>query len=214
MKIGTAVPDEKELNAVIHHFIQNRSIFEDYNVGSFETDALKKLEELFLENPTQIMVGGSGLYVDAVLKGLDYFPEIDIVSTIVDYFDSNPDCQILSGHISYYNFPETMSYPQRTNFHYKNKMHLYNRPINQQCIFSRKELFQEDSVGKLNTDYALCADYEWLIKALNRNINIQFINKVFANADYTGVSYTENNKRIKEKRHIILKNSTAKELLL
>ncbi|MEO9571639.1 MAG: tRNA (adenosine(37)-N6)-dimethylallyltransferase MiaA [Polaribacter sp.] len=77
MNIGTAVPDENELAAAKHHFIQNRSIFDDYNVGSFEKDALEKLDELFKENPVQIMVGGSGLYVDAVLKGLDYFPKVD-----------------------------------------------------------------------------------------------------------------------------------------
>ena len=77
MTIGTAVPDAEELAAVKHHFIQNRSIFDDYNVGSFERDTLAKLDDLFKENPVQIMVGGSGLYVDAVLKGLDYFPEVD-----------------------------------------------------------------------------------------------------------------------------------------
>ena len=77
MRIGTAVPEPEELAAAKHHFIQNRSIFEDYNVGSFERDTLSKLDELFKVNPVQIMVGGSGLYVDAVLKGLDYFPEVD-----------------------------------------------------------------------------------------------------------------------------------------
>ena len=76
MKIGTAVPEDNELAAAKHHFIQNRSIFDDYNVGTFERDAILKLNELFKENPVQIMVGGSGLYVDAVLKGLDYFPEV------------------------------------------------------------------------------------------------------------------------------------------
>ena len=79
MTIGTAVPEAEELAAAKHHFIQNRSIFEDYNVGQFEKDALVKLDELFLKNPIQIMVGGSGLYVDAVLKGLDYFPKVDAV---------------------------------------------------------------------------------------------------------------------------------------
>lgn len=77
MTIGTAVPEPEELKAAKHYFIQNRSVFEAYNVGEFERDALEKLEELFKENPIQIMVGGSGLYVDAVLKGLDYFPEVD-----------------------------------------------------------------------------------------------------------------------------------------
>jgi len=77
MTIGTAVPETDELSAAKHHFIQNRSIFEDYNVGSFERDALQKLNILFQENSVQVMVGGSGLYIDAVLKGLDYFPEVD-----------------------------------------------------------------------------------------------------------------------------------------
>lgn len=77
MTIGTAVPEKHELAAAKHHFIQNRSIFENYNVGDFEKDALKKLDELFKKNAIQIMVGGSGLYVDAVLKGLDYFPKVD-----------------------------------------------------------------------------------------------------------------------------------------
>jgi tRNA dimethylallyltransferase len=77
MTIGTAVPNTDELESATHHFIQNRSVFDDYNVGSFERDALSKLDELFQKNPVQIMVGGSGLYVDAVLKGLDYFPDVD-----------------------------------------------------------------------------------------------------------------------------------------
>lgn len=77
MTIGTAVPSADELSAAKHHFIQNRSIFDAYNVGEFERDALAKLEDLFLKNSIQIMVGGSGLYVDAVLQGLDYFPEVN-----------------------------------------------------------------------------------------------------------------------------------------
>ena len=77
MKIGTAVPNAEELASASHHFIQNKSIFESYSVGDFEQDALAKLEELFAKNKFQIMVGGSGLYVDAVLKGFDEFPEIE-----------------------------------------------------------------------------------------------------------------------------------------
>ncbi|MCZ8090394.1 MAG: tRNA (adenosine(37)-N6)-dimethylallyltransferase MiaA [Flavobacterium sp.] len=77
MKIGTAVPSEKELASATHHFIQNKSIFDNYSVGDFEKEALAKLDELFLKNNVQIMVGGSGLYVDAVLKGFDDFPDID-----------------------------------------------------------------------------------------------------------------------------------------
>jgi len=75
--IGTAVPSKEELAAAKHHFIQNKSIFDTYSVGDFERDAIEKLDALFLENNVQIMVGGSGLYVNAVLNGFDDFPEID-----------------------------------------------------------------------------------------------------------------------------------------
>lgn len=76
MQIGTAVPTTEELAGAQHHFIQNRSIFENYTVGDFEKEAISKLDELFLTNDYAVMVGGSGLYVDAVLKGFDDFPEI------------------------------------------------------------------------------------------------------------------------------------------
>jgi len=77
MTIGTAVPNQEELQAATHHFIQNKSIFENYTVGDYEKEALLKLEELFQKNDYAILIGGSGLYVDAILKGFDEFPEID-----------------------------------------------------------------------------------------------------------------------------------------
>ena len=77
LRIGTAVPSEEELASAPHHFIQNKSIFENYTVGDFEKEAISKLDELFLKNNIQIMVGGSGLYIDAIIKGFDDFPDID-----------------------------------------------------------------------------------------------------------------------------------------
>ena len=77
MTIGTAVPEKEELATVPHHFIQNRSVVEDYNVGTFEKDALAILDTLFEKHNIVVMVWGSGLYVKAVLEGLDDFPKID-----------------------------------------------------------------------------------------------------------------------------------------
>lgn len=77
MQIGTAAPTTEELLGAKHHFIHHKSIKDNYNVGAFEKDALHCLETLFKVNNIVIMVGGSGLYVDAVTKGLDHFPEID-----------------------------------------------------------------------------------------------------------------------------------------
>jgi tRNA dimethylallyltransferase len=77
MCIGTAVPSEEELALAPHYFIQNKSIFEKFTVGDFEKEAIAKLDELYLKNNIQIMVGGSGLYMDAIIKGFDDFPDID-----------------------------------------------------------------------------------------------------------------------------------------
>lgn len=76
MKIGTAVPTKEELSQIKHHFIQNLSIHTNYSVGKFERDALDKIEELHKENDVLLMVGGSGLYIDAVCKGFDDFPVV------------------------------------------------------------------------------------------------------------------------------------------
>ncbi|MCL6295912.1 tRNA (adenosine(37)-N6)-dimethylallyltransferase MiaA [Jejuia spongiicola] len=77
MQIGTAAPTKEELTQAKHHFIHHKSIKNSYNVGAFEKDALQCLNTLFKTKNIVIMVGGSGLYVDAISKGLDYFPDID-----------------------------------------------------------------------------------------------------------------------------------------
>jgi len=77
MEIGTAVPNSGELAAAKHHFIQNKSIHENYNVGDYEREVLPHLDALFAQNNIQVVVGGSGLYVDAILKGFDTFPDVD-----------------------------------------------------------------------------------------------------------------------------------------
>ncbi|TBV26936.1 tRNA (adenosine(37)-N6)-dimethylallyltransferase MiaA [Meridianimaribacter sp. CL38] len=76
MQIGTAAPTADELSAAKHHFIHHKSIEDNYNVGAFEVDAIAKLSELYQTHDVVIMVGGSGLYVDAVTKGLDEFPNV------------------------------------------------------------------------------------------------------------------------------------------
>jgi tRNA dimethylallyltransferase len=77
MQIGTAAPTQEELKQATHHFIHHKSIEDNYNVGSFEKDAISLLNTLYKTHNIVIMVGGSGLYIDAVTKGLDYFPEVE-----------------------------------------------------------------------------------------------------------------------------------------
>jgi len=77
MRIGTAVPSAEELEEVPHHFIGNLSIHDYYNVSMFEQECLKLLDKLFLKYPIVIMTGGSGLYINALCKGIDDFPAVD-----------------------------------------------------------------------------------------------------------------------------------------
>lgn len=76
MHIGTAVPSIEELNKVPHHFIQNKSILREYNVGDFEKEAIPFIESFLEKKQTLVMVGGSGLYEKAITEGLNYFPDI------------------------------------------------------------------------------------------------------------------------------------------
>ena len=76
MQIGTAVPSDSELQQVVHHLIQHKSISDSYTVGDFENEAIELLNELFKEKDIAVVVGGSGLYMDALLYGLDDFPEV------------------------------------------------------------------------------------------------------------------------------------------
>ena len=77
MSIGTAVPSPKELQEVKHYFIQNISILNDYDVATYEQDVLLLLKKLFLEHDQVVLTGGSGLFIDAVCKGIDTMPDID-----------------------------------------------------------------------------------------------------------------------------------------
>jgi tRNA dimethylallyltransferase len=124
MTIGTAVPNPKELAATTHHFIQNKSIFDNYTVGDFEKEALLTIEELFKNNDYVVLVGGSGLYVDAILKGFDEFPAIDpSIRENVSSNYKNSGIEYLQQQLAtldpeYYNTitsenPQTLQNPQR-----------------------------------------------------------------------------------------------------
>lgn len=77
ISIGTAKPSDKELTQANHHFIGHLSIHQPYSAGDFERDALLKLSELFKQHDVVIAVGGSGLYVKALIDGLDDMPKAD-----------------------------------------------------------------------------------------------------------------------------------------
>ena len=75
MSIGTAKPSLNELNEVPHYFINNKSIEEEYSAGDYEKEIINQLEDYFKNKKIAFLVGGSGMYIDAVCKGLDNLPK-------------------------------------------------------------------------------------------------------------------------------------------
>ena len=91
MLIGTAVPSKTELKEVPHHFIQHKSIQSPYSVGQFEADAMNALTQYFEKQEFAVLVGGSGLYMHAVVEGIDKFPEVpeEIRTTLGERLETN-----------------------------------------------------------------------------------------------------------------------------
>ena len=91
MAIGTSVPSINDLKTVKHHFIQHKSILEDYSLGDFEKDCIKTINQKFKNHDLLIMTGGSGMYADSIIYGIDKFPEIDkkIRNNLISLFKKN-----------------------------------------------------------------------------------------------------------------------------
>ncbi len=77
LNIGVARPSPEELNTVKHHFIASLSIQGNYSAGQYEQDALELLNHIYKEKDIAILVGGSGLFINAVCHGFDEYPDID-----------------------------------------------------------------------------------------------------------------------------------------
>jgi len=77
LNIGTAKPSSSELSKIKHHLINNKSIQEQYNINDFEKDAIESINSIFKKNKVAVLVGGSGLFINSVLYGLDEIPAID-----------------------------------------------------------------------------------------------------------------------------------------
>lgn len=77
MPIGTAQPDDHQLQTVEHHFIASHDITDDLSCGEYAVQALACLERLFVDHDWVVAVGGSGLYVQALCEGMDDLPQAD-----------------------------------------------------------------------------------------------------------------------------------------
>ena len=76
LNIGTAKPSKYELSTINHHFINNLSITDDYSAGKYKEEVEEFLEEYFRSNDIAILVGGSGLFIDVIVKGIDNVPKV------------------------------------------------------------------------------------------------------------------------------------------
>ena len=77
LNIGTAKPSNKQLQSIRHHLIDNISISDNYNISQFESDAKENIDNLFKTKDYAIVVGGSGLYINTILYGIDKMPKVD-----------------------------------------------------------------------------------------------------------------------------------------
>jgi len=91
MPIGTAQPDKDELAAIKHHFIDFLTVETNFSAGQFEQAALQKLEDLFKKSKIAVVAGGSGLYVNALLEGLDEMPNVKdgLRDELIQAFEEN-----------------------------------------------------------------------------------------------------------------------------
>jgi len=89
--IGTAVPSKRDLNEILHHFIQNKSIHDYYNVSSFEVESLELLDTLFNRINPVILTGGSMLYLDTICNGIDDIPTVDVDTRkdVIEWYERN-----------------------------------------------------------------------------------------------------------------------------
>lgn len=90
LKIGTATPAKDDLAKVKHYMIGNKSIYDYYSAGIYEAEVLEILEDIFNTKNTAILAGGSGMYIDAVCKGIDLLPDVDpkLRNSLVKQFEN------------------------------------------------------------------------------------------------------------------------------
>lgn len=78
LKVGTAAPTTQQMAQVKHHFVGHLSVNDYYNVSLFEQEALVVIDVLFQTHDYVVLTGGSGLYIDAVCRGFDDMPPVDV----------------------------------------------------------------------------------------------------------------------------------------
>jgi len=146
------------------------------------------------------------------LNSDDKFYSPDVLSNIVKQFTLNGKVQILSGKVKYFNVPKNSRINYlRENFSFKTKRDLLSKQNPQQCIFARREVYNQ--IGFFDTNYKLCADYDWLLRAHNAQVNITCVEDIFAYSSCLGSTQTLHRTIFRETFKIIFKNSSLGDFL-
>jgi len=145
------------------------------------------------------------------LNADDHFFARDTVARAMAYFAADQGLDLLAGQVRFFNTPQRdgRAY-ERHDFSFRSRLDLFRSPIPQQCIFARRRLFER--IGGFDERYRMCADFDWLIRALGRGVTVRHSTETFCHFDYQGVSFTQNARRKREKNLIALRNFTAGEL--
>jgi len=116
LNIGVARPSQKELNSIKHHFIGHISIQDNYNAGEYEAEAIEKINSLFQKYEKLVITGGSGMYIDAIIKGMDNLPNVDksIREELNELFKDNGITplqeELMEKDIEYYNIVDKQNH--------------------------------------------------------------------------------------------------------
>ena len=116
LNIGVARPSQKELNFIKHHFIGHISIQDNYNAGEYEAEAIEKINSLFQKYEKLVITGGSGMYIDAITKGMDNLPNVDksIREELNELFKDNGITplqeELMEKDIEYYNIVDKQNH--------------------------------------------------------------------------------------------------------
>lgn len=179
LNIGVARPNDEELSAVPHHFIAHQTIENLYSAGDFEKDALALLESLFLEKDIVVCAGGSGLYIDALLKGFDDMPSDLGVRDQLNQEASEKGIEVISERLKQLD-PEHWSIIDTSN---------RQRVIRalEVCLvtgkkFSELRSGQNKSRNFQTVKIGLSSDREWLYDRINRRVDIMLQNGLLEEA--------------------------------
>lgn len=179
LNIGVARPNDEELSAVPHHFIAHQTIENLYSAGDFEKEALALLESLFLEKDIVVCAGGSGLYLDALLKGFDDMPADLGVRDQLNQEASEKGIEVISERLKQLD-PEHWSIIDTSN---------RQRVIRalEVCLvtgkkFSELRSGQNKSRNFQTVKIGLSSDREWLYDRINRRVDIMLQNGLLEEA--------------------------------